>query len=318
MWSYEGAPTDEDRVAEHHLNKLIANERVARGFSRFWSLYRHLVQNPPTSSNVLQKTIFVDRGMAIPFFDEVSSKKVVGMWKIIHDPSYFSKYLVERFKKKGGAVSRNDVIDRAADYAVSVAGEKVAELGISPESPGIAGTVATAGTYAKWILSLPMRIIPWIEENPYIGGPFWKLAIRLFLELIPRLIMMIESIVPVLAIPLMPVFGIGAIIEVVAMGVTTVLGLMTVFLSVATGKMGSAFINFLQLIPFVGPALRMSVVNVADTYRILQEQRSDIANVPVVGPILTSYIPAYEEPAKQQTNGGTRRRRRRRTHKKSA
>jgi hypothetical protein len=258
----------------------------------------------------------MDRAGIIPFFDEPTSRKVVQMWKIVHNPTQFSRYLSERFKraKRGGAKeSKNtETIDDAVNYIVRKAADTAASVGLTPTNPGVLGKVATVGSYAQWILTLPTKILPWIESNPYIGGPLWEIAIELFLKLIPKLILVLDAVVPIIAIPLMPVFGLGFIIESFAFALATFLALITVFLSLATGKIGSAFINFLQIIPFIGPFLRLGVVNIADSYNSVQEELPKLGKLPIIGPLI------YKEPSTVQNNGGQRRKHSRRTHKQSA
>lgn len=315
MWSYEGDPTDEDVHVEKTLRRFLNHGEVSRGFSRFWSLYRYLVINPPTNPLTLRKTVFVDRAGSIPFFDEPTSKKVVHMWKIVHNPTHFSRYLSERFKraKKGGAAEtkNTETLDQAIDYVVKKADETAVNIGLTPENPSVLGKVATVGSYARWALALPTRILPWIESNPYLGGPLWEIAIELFLKLVPKLILVLDTVVPILSIPLMPVFGLGFVIEAFAFAIATFLSLVTVFLALATGKIGSAFLNFLQLIPFVGPFLRLGVVNIVDSYNSVEEELPKLGRLPIIGPLI------YKEPTIEQQNGGRRTRRRRRTHKQS-
>lgn len=333
-WSYEGEPSDADRRTEASLRKLFENDRVAYGFSRFFSLYSYLRKNPPTNPRILRGSIFVDKAGVLPFFDEPTSKKVCHMWKIIHNPTLFTEYLQKRFKKatKGGAgigAKQEEVLDRAIDYAIDKAEVAVETVGITPEAPGIKGTVAKVGSWGTWIATLPMRILPWIESNPYIGGPFWKVAIDLFLKLVPKIILAIQTITPIIALPLMPIFGLGFVVQSASMIITTFLGLSTLFLSLALGKVGSAFLAFLGLIPFVGSFLRLGVTNILGLYTDIEDELPTIGKLPIVGPLV------YKEPAPEETipppqenvgpaaaTGGRRRtrrqRRRRGTYKKSA
>jgi hypothetical protein len=338
MWSYEGDLTDEDRRVEASLNKLFQEPRVAYGFGRFFSLYRYLVKHPPTNPETLRTSVFLDKAGVLPFFDAPTSKKVCHMWKVIHNPTLFTEYLKQKFKraKKGGAVSakQEEVLDNAIDYAIGKAGDAVEAVGVTPEAPGIKGTVAKVGSYATWFLTLPMRILPWIESNPYIGGPFWKVAIDLFLKIIPKIILAVQTVTPIVALPLMPVFGLGFVVESASFVVTTILGLMTLFLSLALGKIGSAFLAFLGLIPFIGSFLRLGVTNILGLYTDVQDELPTIGKLPIVGPLIykepvpeqqapQNVGPGTGEPAPagggyKRPGGGTRRRRRRRgTYKKS-
>jgi hypothetical protein len=339
-WSYEGEPSDADRRTEASLRKLFENDRVAYGFSRFFSLYRYLRKNPPTNPRVLRTTVFLDKAGILPFFDDHTSKKVCHMWKIIHNPTLFTEYLQKRFKKvkKGGAgigARQEEVLDRAIDYAVDKAGDAVESAGITPEAPGIKGTVAKVGSWGTWIATLPMRILPWIESNPYIGGPFWKVAIDLFLKLVPKIILAIQTVTPIIALPLMPVFGLGFVVESISFVITTFLGLTTMFLSLALGKVGSAFLAFLGLVPFIGSFLRLGVTNILGLYTDIEDELPTIGKLPIVGPLVYKEpVPVEQQenvgpqPAPEATGGEqrpergggrTRRQRRRRgTYKKSA
>jgi hypothetical protein len=204
-------------------------------------------------------------------------------------------------------------------------------VGIAPEAPGIRGTIGKVGSYAAWFLTIPMRILPWIESNPYIGGPFWKVAFDLFLKLVPKLILAVQTVTPIVALPLMPVFGLGFLIQSASMVITTFLGLSTLFLSLALGKVGSAFLAFLGLIPFIGSFLRLGVSNILGVYTSVEEELPTLGKIPIVGPLI------YKEPVPEQQappqnvgaapaggykrpEGGRRtrgRRRRRGTYKKS-
>lgn len=333
-WSYEGEPSDADRRTEASLRKLFENDRVAYGFSRFFSLYQYLRKNPPTNPRILRSTVFLDKAGVLPFFDEHTSKRVCHMWKIIHNPTLFTEYLQKRFKKvkRGGAAvgpKQEEVLDRAVNYAIEKAEIAVETAGIAPGAPGIKGTIGTVGSWAGWLASLPMRIVPWIESNPYIGGPYWTVAIDLFLKLVPKIILAIQTVTPIIALPLMPIFGLGFVVQSASFVITTFLGLSTMFLSLALGKVGSAFLAFLGLVPFVGSFLRLGVTNILGLYTDIEEELPTIGKLPIVGPLVYKEpVPVEQQenvgPAPGEQPGGTtggrrtRRRRRRGTYKKFA
>ena len=271
MWYYEGDPSEKDRKLESALQKLFGNERVSHGFSRFFSLYDYLREHPPTNPQILQKTVYLDKAGILPFFDESSSQKVCQMWKIVHDPKRYGGYLRQRFsgKKTGGAITSTEqeqLLDKAVNWSIQKAKESVGSLGFTPESPGIRGTIANVGSYGIWIASLPMKVFSWIVDNPYLKGGAWEDALDLFLKIAPKLMFTVEESGNILSIPLMPVFGLGFVVEAIAATITTFLGLTSGFLSLALGKPGSAFLSFLGVIPMVGSLLRVGVTNTLGIY----------------------------------------------------
>lgn len=161
MWTFEGDKTLEDINVEKKLTKFFQNDVVAKGFSRYWSLYKYLLKNPPTNPRVLRANVWMDKAHVIPFFDEETSKKVVVMWKIVHDPTKFSKFLAQRFKaiKKGGATSakNEEVLDKTIDYVVQKADDTAQAVGLIPGNPGVLGKVASVGSYGRWVLTLPTK-----------------------------------------------------------------------------------------------------------------------------------------------------------------
>jgi hypothetical protein len=299
MWSYEGNSTEEDKKVEDKFLHFFENEKVSRGFARFWSLYMYLKKNPPTDASLLRKSVFMDKAGVIPFFDEDSSEKVVKLWKIVHNPAMFSEYMMDKFKnvkKVGGAKSSSSDVDKVATEIAGVATSFV-------PTEGILGKVAST---AGWVVSLPSNVIVWITENPYIGGPIWLAAINLYLKIIPKIVLLMQTSTPLIATPLIPLFGIGFVVFVVSFVVSSFLILTTVFLALAMKRPGTAFVNFLSIIPFIGIPLKLIVGSAVDVYT---EVRNNIL------PLIYG-----KQPQQVQANVGrgrktTRRRHRRRTHK---
>lgn len=322
MWSYEGEQSEEDKQIEAKFNTLFENEKVARGFTRFFSLYSYLKDHPPTSVQTIRTTVFMDRAGILPFFDEESAKRLIPLWKIIHNPTKFAEFFLDKFKHQKGGQSAKDekVLDDAITYTANTAANAAKSAGFDPAAPGIRGIIAKGGSWAFWLGTFPVRILPWIEQNPYIGGPFFRVAIDVFMRLAPKIILGLQTVTPIIAVPLVPVFGIGVIIQTVSYLITSVLALITVFLSLARGKMGGAFLSFLQLIPFVGSFLRLGLLNFLSLFNTVDDLRPSLVKLPLVGRFFVKK-PTYPQPPstpqqnEQQPTGGRRKHHRRRTHK---
>lgn len=294
MWAYHGRPSEEDVRTETQLLKILPHPDLCFSLSRFWSLYAHLRRHPPKDAGRLRSSICVDSAGTIPFFTPEIARRVVQLWPIVHSPRRYAKYVRERIEraksKKGGATeeapkSDTDTLDQFADYAVATVSDKVL-----PESgEGVVGKLRSS---IETIVSLPTKIIPWLENNPYIGGSGWRDAIDLFLDVAPRFILAEEFIVTAIATPLIPLFGIGLVIEAIAFVVAEVLAMLTFLLALSVGKKGAAFLNFLQLIPFIGPLIRMGAVNTAQIYDKLAQKKELLTKIPVVGRIADRVLPA--------------------------
>lgn len=312
MWSYEG---DRNLQLEETISKHIRQPEVAKSLERFWSLYQYFLKNPPTSVSQLRDTVTVDRAGAIPFFSDELAGKIVSAWKLIQVPESYLAWVKARItrKKIGGATppsSDSETIDRVVDLGISKATEKI---GIDPAN-------SRFGSLVSFASGIPARVVGALESNPYLGGPTLKAALDLFEEVGPKFILSEEVLTTLVATPLVPLFGAGLIIETIGFLVAEAIGVLTFLLSAATGKKGAAFLNLIQLIPFIGPVLRASVVNAADIYDRVVDKRPELEGVPVLGPFIYRHLPVVPT-----TNGGagkrTRqrrrdRRRRRGTHKK--
>jgi len=316
MWAYHGRPSEEDVRTEARLHQLIPHPGLCFSLSRFWSLYAHLRIHPPKDAKKLRDSICVDSAGSIPFFTSEIAQRVVQLWPIVHSPRRYAKYVKERIERaktrKGGAdeevpKSDTETLDKFADYAVATVSDKVLP------QPGT-GVVGRLRSSIETILALPTKIIPWLENNPYIGGSGWRDAIDLFLDVAPRFILAEEFIVTAIATPLIPLFGIGLVIEAIAFVVAEVLAMLTFLLALSVGKKGAAFLNFLQLIPFIGPLIRMGAVNTAQIYDKLAQKKELLTKVPIVGRIADRVLPetanaetSYTEtpPAIQDESGRT-------------
>jgi hypothetical protein len=301
MWCYNGPPSDADRRVEVFLVKHLKNVEVCHGLSRYWSLYTHLLDHPPTSRDAIRRSVCVDRSGVVPFLTDDVIDRLIVLWPIVHSPPKYTAYMKERIHKaksrKGGAepaaaaaaTSDTETLDNLADYAVQKASDTVLP------TTGIAGRIRTV---VESVLTLPLKIVPWIESNPYIGGPFWRDAIDLFLEIVPKFILVEEFLVTAIATPLIPLFGAGILVEAIGLLIAEVLGMISFVLALSTNKKGAAFLNFLQLIPFVGPILRIGAVNSVQIYDKLVQRKKFLSSLPIVGRV-AEYIPekgSYTEP----------------------
>jgi len=303
MWYYEGVQGKEDSDIENAVYKHTKNIELAHTLGRFWSLYTYLLKNPPSSPTQLRKAILISQKNPTPFFSEEVSEKVCELLPIVKHSDTFVKYLKERIrrvrarrgKKVGGQAARSDTktLDDFIDWAIAFVGARAQVVGFDSRKPTFMGKVATAMGYVQWVLTLPMRIIPWIENNPYLGGPIWKASIDILVDVLPKFILMEDIIVTAISEPL-AVIGVGFVTEAIGVIIAEVLGMITFILSLSTGRKGAAFVNFIQLIPIFGPIMRMAIVNGIQTYDIFNRQRHTLGKLPLVGPVIEypqNYLP---------------------------
>jgi hypothetical protein len=306
MWYYEGTQGKEDLALQGAIFKHTKNLELAHTLGRFWSLYNYLLQHPPSSPAELRSTVLIsEKGK--PFFSEEVSEKVCELLPIVMNSDSFVNYIKERIrrvrarkgKKVGGQAARSDTqtLDEFIDWAIAFVGARAQNIGFDSRQPTVLGKVANVFGYIQWVLTIPMRILPWLENNPYLGGPIWKASIDILIDVLPKFILMENIIVTAISGPL-ALIGVGFITEAIGIIIAEALGMIAFVLSLSTGRKGAAFVNFIQLIPIVGPILRTSIVNGIQTYDIFNRQRHTLGKLPIVGPIIEypqNYIPSIEQ-----------------------
>jgi hypothetical protein len=242
----------------------------------------------------------MDTAGIIPFFTDEASAKLVHLWGVVRNKKKYSEYIVDKIKrakrKRGGADPapgvRDDsqTLDDLIDWAINLFATKSEELLRSVVPTGISDMIMKASSFGTTIITFPQTALGWLENNPYIGGPLLHVAIDMFLEVVPKFLMVEELGVTAISAPLAPL-GIGFITEVIGLIIAEVLGFMTFALSLAKGKKGAAFLNFIQLVPIFGPIIRQSVVNSVHIYDKVQSEKGKLAQLPFVGSIFKGEMP---------------------------
>jgi hypothetical protein len=321
MWHYEGSQRKDDTVLENMIFEHTKNKHLAHTLSRFWNLYEHLVSNPPKDVQSLQSSILIDNK---PFFTEEVAERVFSLLPIIKTSTTYAKFIRERIKLsrkrllRGGqanaAATDNGTLDNLVDFAVQKADEKAVEVGLDASKPTWFGRAAQVGSFARGILTLPMRILPWLESNPYLGGPLWKAAIDILLTILPKIILIEDIVVTLISQPLM-LIGVGFITETIGIIIAEILGMITFILSLAAGRKGAAFVNFIQLIPIIGPILRLMIMSGVETYQVAASQQKTLGQLPLVGKYI--YTEPTQQPITDVRQGGRRSSRGRRTSRRT-
>jgi hypothetical protein len=319
MWSYETAG---DAKTQDVFERLTKNKELAKTLSKFADLYGYFCKYPPKTSEKIMTTVFMDRAGMIPFFNESMASKIVESWKTVHNPRKHAEYVRERIQraklKRGGQMGgpsiqdESETLDRFIDYVINLFVEK-ADGFTRSMIPSYADKVEKVADILPWIAEIPQRIIENLTNNPYVGGPLMQVAIDMFLEVAPKFIMVEELAITALSIPLLPVAGLGALVEAAGLFVGESLGMLSFALALSKGKKGAAFLNFIQLVPIFGPILRQTIVNGIQIYDKFQSEKALLGKLPIIGPLI------YTEPSQFITNGGRRRTRTRkhRTHRQS-
>lgn len=288
--------------------KHVKSAEFAKASGRFWNLYNHLITNPPKSVEQLRKTVLVSKKGA-PFFSEDAAEKLLKVLPIIQTTQSYAKNIQERITRvrarhTGGQLNgapqpagktprphRTDTqtLDEFADWFIKIVSQKLGKIGFDPEKTTIMGKTAWVLSFIPWFLSLPTRILPFIESQAWLGGPALIGAIDIFQELLPKLNLIQDVIITAISPPLM-VIGVGFVTEFISLIIAEIIGGITFMLSLAQGKKGAAFVNFLQLIPLAGPTIRMILTTGAQSYDSFQSHRSQLATIPVVGPAVEGAI----------------------------
>ena len=297
MWTYESAG---DPKVEALIMKYTNNLELSRTVSRYCDLYAYFSKNTPRSVSTIRTTVFMDTAGIIPFFTDEASAKLVHLWGVVRNKKKYSEYIVDKIKrakrKRGGADPapgvRDDsqTLDDLIDWAINLFATKSEELLRSVVPTGISDMIMKASSFGTTIITFPQTALGWLENNPYIGGPLFHVAIDMFLEVVPKFLMVEELGVTAISAPLAPL-GIGFITEVIGLIIAEVLGFMTFALSLAKGKKGAAFLNFIQLVPIFGPIIRQSIVNSVHIYDKVQSEKEILAQLPFVGSIFKGEMP---------------------------
>jgi len=320
MWYYEDRPSLEDKKIEAFFLKTTQNADLAHGLSRFWNLYHYLVATNPTSSKMIRESVLMNQIDKRPFFSEDASDRVFQLMPITKDPQKYNSFLKERILKArkrklvgGGAngkpLSDTETLDNLVDWLIQSVTSRFVNMGFDSTKSTILGKVAYVWSYVLWLLTLPIRIIPMIENNPYIGGPILRLVIDLLLSILPRIILAQDMIVSAIAPPLM-VIGVGFGVEFISMLIGLIFGMITFILSLATGRKGAAFVNFIQIFPVFGPMLRRIILDGVDVYDLVQRHRKSLGKLPIVGSYIYTQPSNIEQPVAKDV--GSRRTTRRR------
>ena len=320
MWYYDGKNSRDDNILSHMILKHVKSAEFAKASGRFWNLYNHLMANPPKSVEQLRKTVLVSKNGS-PFFSEDAAKKLLQVLPVIQTTQSYAKNIQERITRiragrKGGQLNeyerralqtpeaiesmkntaktrphRTDTqtLDEFADWFVKIVSQKLGKIGFDPEKTTAMGKAAWVLSFIPWILSLPTRILPFIESQAWLGGPALIGAIDIFQELLPKLNLIQDVVITSISQPLM-VIGVGFITEAISIILAEIIGGITFMLSLAQGKKGAAFVNFLQLIPIAGPIIRMVLTTGAQSYDSFQAHRTQLATIPVVGPAVERAI----------------------------
>jgi len=301
MWTYESAG---DPKVEALIMKYTNNHEFSRTVSRYCDLYAYFSKNTPRSVSTIRTTVFMDTAGIIPFFTDEASAKLVHLWGVVRNKKKYSEYIVDKIKrakrKRGGADPapgvRDDsqTLDDLIDWAINLFATKSEELLRSVVPTGISDMIMKASSFGTTIITFPQTALGWLENNPYIGGPLLHVAIDMFLEVVPKFLMVEELGVTAISAPLAPL-GIGFITEVIGLIIAEVLGFMTFALSLAKGKKGAAFLNFIQLVPIFGPIIRQSIVNSVHIYDKVQSEKEILAQLPFVGPIFKGEMPTMSD-----------------------
>lgn len=286
MWTYESAG---DPKVEALIMKYTNNHEFSRTVSKYCDLYGYFSKNTPRSVSTIRTTVFMDTAGIIPFFTDEASAKLVHLWGVVRNKKKYSEYIVDKIKrakrKRGGADPapgvRDDsqTLDDLIDWAINLFATKSEELLRSVVPGGISDMIMKASSFGTTIITFPQTALGWIENNPYIGGSLLHVAIDMFLEVIPKFLMIEELGVTAISVPLAPLGGIGLVTETIGLIIAEVLGFMTFALSLAKGKKGAAFLNFIQLVPIFGPIIRQSVVNSVHIYDKFQSEKANLANI---------------------------------------
>lgn len=318
MWSYETAG---DVNTEDVFYTLTKNKELAKTLSKFADLYGYFCKHPPKNAKAIQTSVFMDKAGMIPFFNESMSAKIVQALKTTHNPKKYSVYVKERITraklKRGGQISpthdESETLDNFIDYVINSFIEKADVLLRSVAPDSMVTTAEKIADIGPWIVDAPKRIIESLENNPYIGGPLLQVAIDMFLEIAPKFIMVEELAVTALSIPLLPIAGLGALVEAAGLFVGEAIGMLSFALALSKGKKGAAFLNFIQLLPVFGPLMRQMIVNSVHMYDKFQSERAILGKLPIIGPLIYA-----EPPSANISNGGRRNRtRKHRTHRQS-
>jgi hypothetical protein len=305
MWYYDGKNSRDDDILSHMILKHVKSAEFAKASGRFWNLYNHLMANPPKSVEQLRKTVLVSKNGS-PFFSEDAAEKLMKVLPVIKTTQSYAKYIQERITRiragrKGGQLNgaapaktrghRSDTqtLDEFADWFVKIVSQKLGKIGFDPEKTTLMGKAAWVLSFIPWFLSLPTRVLPFIESQAWLGGPAFIAAIDIFQEMVPKINLIQDAIITAISGPLMA-FGVGFITEFISLIIAQLLGGITFMLSLAQGKKGAAFVNFLQLIPFAGPTIRMIITSGIQSYDAFQSRRSQLATIPLVGPAVEGAI----------------------------
>lgn len=318
MWYYDGKNSRDDNILSHMILKHVKSAEFAKASGRFWNLYNHLITNPPKSVEQIRKSILVSK-KGTPFFSEDAAEKLLQVLPMIQTTQSFAKSLQERItrvraRQTGGQQKLNEyerralqtpeaiasmkntaktrphrtdtqTLDEFADWFMIIVSQKLKKIGFDPEKTTVMGKAAWVLSFIPWILSLPTRILPFIESQTWLGGPALIGAIDIFQELLPKLNLIQDVVITSISQPLM-VIGVGFITEAISIILAEIIGAITFMLSLAQGKKGAAFVNFLQLIPIAGPIIRMVLTTGAQSYDSFQAHRTQLATIPVVGPFV--------------------------------
>ena len=280
MWTYESAG---DPKVEALIMKYTNNHEFSRTVSKYCDLYGYFSKNTPRSVSTIRTTVFMDTAGIIPFFTDEASAKLVHLWGVVRNKKKYSEYIVDKIKrakrKRGGA---------------DLFATKSEELLRSVVPTGISDIIMKASSFGTTIITFPQTALGWLENNPYIGGPLLQVAIDMFLEVVPKFLMVEELGVTAISAPLAPL-GIGFITEIIGLIIAEVLGFMTFALSLAKGKKGAAFLNFIQLVPIFGPIIRQSIVNSVHIYDKVQSEKEILAQLPFVGSIFKGEMPTMSD-----------------------
>lgn len=309
-WYYDGSPDKEDHILTDTIVKCTKNLELANTLTRFWNLYQHLEKDPPNSALDLREKVLINKEDKSPFFTEEVSERVVMLLPIVKSKERFTKYIKDRIlriraKKKqvgaGAFRSETQTLDELVNWVVTFAPARLESLGFNSANPTLFGKVANVTGYMQWILTIPMRIIPWLESNPYLGGPLWRAAINIVLELLPQIILIQNVMLTALATPLAP-FGIGFLIEALSIFIATTLGMITFILSLAANRKGAAFLSFIELTPIIGPMIRLLIMRVVRMYDVVSQQRQVLGKLPLVGQFIAPRRVYAQPPPIQQQN----------------